>query len=1070
VSLGLHVDPDAAGNESVSDAEGHTAVRPADDVEATGSAPPPGSSGERYDFLAPAERPDEVGRLGGYRILRVLGAGGMGVVFEAEDTRLERKVALKAMLPALAASETARRRFLREARTAAAIEHDHIVPISQVGEERGVPFIAMPLLKGEALAGRLGRERVLAVTDVLRIGRETAQGLAAAHAAGLIHRDIKPANLWLESLPRQPGTASLAYRVKILDFGLARAAAVDDGLTQQGAIVGTPAYMAPEQAAGKVVDARCDLFSLGCVLYRMATGEAAFKGNDTVSMLLSVATEKPRPPRLVNPAVPAELSDFILRLLAKRPEERPPSAGAVAEALVTIERGLTQPLPPTAADRENRARAAGARLARRRLVLAIAAGLVLAAGVGVVAQRFIARAPGRQDGDASPEVPAGGDAHSGAPVEAAAGPNEHPFDTLRRADIPAPELAEAGGGDPGRAPAGLVAVLGDSRLMHWNNARRVAFHPDGKRLVSAADDGTVRIWDLATGQLVHSLKHQHAGVTGVAYSPNGQRLLTSGWWDGTVRVWDRGSDKPHLILREHAAPVNGAVFSPDGKRLASASNDQTAVIWDTNTGRRLQTFTGHVGPVRGVAFSRDGKRLATAGEDRTARVWDAATGRELTVCRGPGKAVTCVAFSPDGSLLATGSDDEMVALWDPAAGKMVRSVKVFGRMTDLAFSPDGKWLAVAGNGNPLLLDTATAKPVHVLGHTRPAAGVAFSPDGRRLATAGGIACCVRLWDTATGKEVLPHVGHRGPVLRLALSPDSRHLVSGSDDQTVRLWDTDTGREERALRASLGGGAVIGVGFSPDGRAVTAAQPDGVPSIRSWSVRDGSELPAPNVQGGIVDVCYHPSGRFLAGGVERMVQVWDVANWQLVRTLGGHRSNVSRVAYSPDGRRLASGDVSGTIKLWDAVTGDELFALPAVNGRVDSLAFSPDSRFLVPGASLAAPLCAWDVTTGKEARPIDASGGWGDVAFSPDGAILAAVNADGRLVLWDFATGQKRREWQSPGFLHSVAFAADGRHLLTGNGNGTIYVFRLPEPGRRSGRGVGGPAHKRAAPHAPKKHR
>ena len=219
------------------------------------------------DFLAPSQAADELGRLGCYRVLKVLGHGGMGVVFEAEDPQLRRKVALKAMLPTLAASETARKRFLREAQTAAAIEHDHIVPIFQVGEDRGVPFIAMPLLKGEPLDRRLLRESRLPLSEVIRIGRETAAGLAAAHKKGLIHRDIKPANLWLEE----------TGRVKILDFGLARAAADSGQLTQSGAIIGTPAYMAPEQVDGKTLDARCDLFSLGCVLYRLSTGELPFQ-------------------------------------------------------------------------------------------------------------------------------------------------------------------------------------------------------------------------------------------------------------------------------------------------------------------------------------------------------------------------------------------------------------------------------------------------------------------------------------------------------------------------------------------------------------------------------------------------------------------------------------------------------------------------------------------------------------------------------------------------------------------------------------------------------------------------
>jgi serine/threonine protein kinase len=289
------------------------------------------------DFLSPPQADDELGRLGKYRILKILGHGGMGVVFQAEDPKLKRKVALKAMLPALAASASAGQRFLREAQAMAAVENDHVVRIHQVDEERGVPFLAMEFLKGEPLDDRLQREPKLPVAEVLRIGREIAEGLAAAHATGLIHRDIKPANVWLEA-PRA--------RVKILDFGLARASAQDSSLTQQGAILGTPAYMAPEQARGAAVDARCDLFSLGVVLYRLCCGEQPFQGKDAISTLMEVATREPAPPLQLNANLPAELSELVMRLLSKDPAKRPASADEVIQALQALEKKLARQQGP----------------------------------------------------------------------------------------------------------------------------------------------------------------------------------------------------------------------------------------------------------------------------------------------------------------------------------------------------------------------------------------------------------------------------------------------------------------------------------------------------------------------------------------------------------------------------------------------------------------------------------------------------------------------------------------------------------------------------------------------------
>jgi serine/threonine protein kinase len=297
------------------------------------TVPPPTSpafaaAGTRpHDFLGPPQASDEIGRLGPYRVLQVLGTGGMGVVFRAEDPQLQRPVALKAMLPLIAANPANRQRFLREARAAAAITHDHIVTIFQVGEDRGLPFLAMQLLQGESLEDRVRRERKLPVAEIVRIGREVADGLAAAHAHGLVHRDIKPGNIWLE------GNRG---RVKILDFGLARPATDAVKLTQSGAIVGTPAYMAPEQARADQVDARADLFSLGCVLYRMSTGTVPFRGDDMIALLAALALDTPTSPREVNPEIPAALSDLVMHLLAKNPADRPESATVVIEALDVI--------------------------------------------------------------------------------------------------------------------------------------------------------------------------------------------------------------------------------------------------------------------------------------------------------------------------------------------------------------------------------------------------------------------------------------------------------------------------------------------------------------------------------------------------------------------------------------------------------------------------------------------------------------------------------------------------------------------------------------------------------------
>ena len=304
------------------------AVDPAH-ASAAGGTPPPARS--EYSFLGPPRDGDELGWLSHYRVRGLIGSGGMGLVFLADDTQLLRPVALKVIRPELASSPEAAARFVREARSAAAIKHDHIVTIYQVGEAQGVAFLAMEYLQGISLQHWLDRGRTASIDQVLRIGREVASGLAAAHRSGLVHRDIKPANIWLEA----PGG-----RAKILDFGQARAESEDVQITRAGTIMGTPAFMSPEQAEGNPVGPKSDLFSLGCVLYRLCSGQLPFQGKTILSVLTALASQTPVPPLELRPEMPEELSSLVMRLLEKSPEVRPESAQAVVDELRAIDRRL----------------------------------------------------------------------------------------------------------------------------------------------------------------------------------------------------------------------------------------------------------------------------------------------------------------------------------------------------------------------------------------------------------------------------------------------------------------------------------------------------------------------------------------------------------------------------------------------------------------------------------------------------------------------------------------------------------------------------------------------------------
>jgi hypothetical protein len=322
----------------------------------------------RLWFLRPPLVPDELGRLAGFRILEVLGQGGMGLVLRAEDVQLRRQVALKVIRPERAADPATRERFLREARSAALLQHDHVMVIHQVGEDNGVPFLTMPLLTGQTLAARLSAGPPLTVAEQLRIGREIAEGLAAAHDKGLIHRDIKPSNVWLEE-PQG--------RVKVLDFGLARSAVLSADLTPPEGVLGTPAYMSPEQAHGRALDARSDLFSLGCVLFQMATGTQPFARDSVEATMWAVMEHQPPAPLALNAAIPPALSGLITGLLAKDPDNRPRSAREVAEILRRLEAGESVPTTDLPA--------LPARRLRPGHLIAAAVAAVLLIGVGVFA-------------------------------------------------------------------------------------------------------------------------------------------------------------------------------------------------------------------------------------------------------------------------------------------------------------------------------------------------------------------------------------------------------------------------------------------------------------------------------------------------------------------------------------------------------------------------------------------------------------------------------------------------------------------------------------------------------------
>ncbi|HRQ36832.1 MAG TPA: protein kinase [Chloroflexota bacterium] len=977
---------------------------------------------------------------GRYEIKEQLGRGGFASVFRAYDPRFKRDVAVKVLPRELLLDDPQfRARFEREAETIAALEHPAIVPVYDFGEENGQPYLVMRLMAGGSLAERIA-QGPLPTAEAAHILRRIGSALDRAHEKGIIHRDLKPGNILFD----QYGEAYLA------DFGIVRLTQAGGTLTATGGMVGTPAYMSPEQIRGSQLDGRTDIYALGIIVFEMLTGKKPYDADTPAMMLVKQITE-PMPRVLeVNPDLPPGCEYVITRATAKEADGRFAKAGEMADTLASALQGEMFDLPPTQATATKAAVTqmaaplptaeptavappaatppppAPATSRRRPLWIggAVAAVLLLLCACGLLALNR-----GRntalsllQTDKATPAPDAETDAGTAVDTNTALSPispitpdNITQVTALQRLGRGVVDAADL-------SPDGNRLALGSSvgvwiydahslepiQLLagHTSQVSAVAWSPDGRQVASGSWDGTIRVWDVDTGEQVRIIQSNDQFIA-LDWSPDGS-LLAAATWGSPILLYDPVSTQKLGELGGNGSSITRLAWSPDGALLAAAEDSDPTVIHLWDVAARAETappLTGHTDSITNLTWSSDSTRLISSSFDSTARVWSA-DGTEQLLLSGHEYGAYDAAWSPDESRILTTGGDNTLRLWDAAAGGQVRALP-----SPLSPAIRLIWLATTNqiitflaDGTILQVDAATDSVVQEIhDHTASVSSVAWSPDGQLLAS-GGDDGLVRLWQPATGEELAYLAAHEYGVSAVTFSTDGSLLASAGGDGNLRVWDVAELRQVDEWEDPDYGG-FSALAFAPYDTWLAAADWDGhvwildaadLTVLADWQVFEYGTA--------VTDVAWSPNGSMLAtAGDDTAVRLWTGVNDapSLFAELAGHDDVVTDASWSQDGTQITTSSHDNLVRVWQAADSEEVWQ-QNLHDLAMSVAWSP-AGFPIAAARYDGTLFLFDPGNGRELHQLPGHVGSVDsLAWSHDGTRLASGSADGTVIIWGIA--------------------------------------------------------------------